>query len=179
MNGGWLVVGVGNRDRGDDAVGPHVCDRLRALDGGPEFRSSVCEGSVVDLLLHWDDDDRVVIVDAIAPGDEPGRIVALDITHDVTQDATQVMAQAPSAVSTHEVDVSVAIELARALGRMPAQLLLIGVEAEQLAWGAPLSARVAAAADEVVGLLVELIGDGDRAHRLWRPAPSDGIMKAW
>jgi hypothetical protein len=62
---------------------------------------------------------------------------------------------------------------------MPAQLLLIGVEAEQLAWGAPLSARVAAAADEVVGLLVELIGDGDRAHRLWRPAPSDGIMKAW
>ena len=179
MNGGWLVVGVGNRDRGDDAVGPHVCDRLRALDSGPEFRSSVCEGSVVDLLLHWDDDDRVVIVDAIAPGDEPGRIVALDITHDVTQDATQVMAQAPSAVSTHEVDVSVAIELARALGRMPAQLLLIGVEAEQLAWGAPLSARVAAAADEVVGLLVELIGDGDRAHRLWRPAPSDGIMKAW
>ena len=27
-----IVVGVGNRDRGDDAIGPAVCDRVRALD---------------------------------------------------------------------------------------------------------------------------------------------------
>ncbi len=25
-----IVIGVGNRDRGDDAAGPLVCDRLRA-----------------------------------------------------------------------------------------------------------------------------------------------------
>jgi hypothetical protein len=27
-----LVIGVGNRDRGDDAVGPVVCDLVRAAD---------------------------------------------------------------------------------------------------------------------------------------------------
>jgi hydrogenase maturation protease len=60
-------------------------------------------------------------------------------------------------VSTHELDVSVAIELARAIGRMPAQLLLVGVEAAQTEWGTPLSAAVEAAIDAVVDLVRDLI----------------------
>jgi hydrogenase maturation protease len=162
MNGDWLVIGVGNRDRGDDAVGPYVCDRLRARVGGTDVRSVVCEGSIIDLALHWDGDDRVVVVDAIAPGARPGRIVTVDLTGD---DASIGTVPAPPAVSTHEIDVGVAIELARALGRMPARLLLIGIEAEQVMWAAPLSAVVAAAADDVVDRLVALfaVGVGDAA----------------
>ena len=43
-----IVIGVGNRDRGDDAAGPLVCDRLRArpaTDATP--RLFVCEGSIL------------------------------------------------------------------------------------------------------------------------------------
>jgi hydrogenase maturation protease len=157
MNDDWLVIGVGNRDRGDDAVGPHVCDRLRTRVGGTRLRTVVCEGSIIDLALHWDGHDRVVVVDAIAPGNRPGRIVSVDRTGD---DASTGATPAPAAVSTHEIDVWVAIEVARALGRMPAQLLLIGIEAEQVVWAAPLSAAVAAAADDVVDRLVALLAVG-------------------
>jgi hydrogenase maturation protease len=143
-----IVIGVGNRDRGDDAAGPIVCDRLRARSGDTaSLRMFVCEGSILDLALHWDHDDHVVIVDAMQPGDEPGRIV--------TVDATVEPLPMPGAVSTHEIDVSAAIELARAIGRMPARLLLIGIEAAQTEWCTPPSAAVEAAIDAVVNLVID------------------------
>jgi hydrogenase maturation protease len=147
-----IVIGIGNRDRGDDAVGPIVCDRLHARHpADPDRQVVVCEGSILDLALHWDHDDHVVIVDAVQPGDEPGRIVTIDATVDPLP--------TPGAVSTHEIDVSVAIELARAIGRMPARLLIVGVEAAQTEWGAPPSHAVEAAIDSVVELVVELVDE--------------------
>ena len=144
-----IVIGVGNRDRGDDAAGPLVCDRLKARPGATAaIRTFVCEGSILDLALHWDHDDQVIIVDAMQPGTEPGRVVTIDATVDPLP--------TPGAVSTHEIDVAVAVELARAIGRMPARLLLIGIEAGQADWGTPPSAPVDAAIDSVVALVEEL-----------------------
>jgi hydrogenase maturation protease len=141
-----IVIGVGNRDRGDDAAGPMVCDRLGArLGTTAAVRTFVCEGSILDLALHWEHDDHVIIVDAMQPGSEPGRIVTID--------ATTCPLPTPSALSTHEVDVSVAVELARAIGRMPSQLTLIGIEAAQTDWAALPSAPVDAAIDAVVALI--------------------------
>jgi hydrogenase maturation protease len=158
-----IVIGVGNRDRGDDAVGPIVCDRLRAQLGvSTAIRTFTCEGSILDLALHWDHDDRVIIVDAMQPGPTPGRIV--------TFDATTEPLPTPGAVSTHELDVSVAIELARAIGRMPAQLLLVGVEAAQTEWGTPPSAAVEAVLDAVVDLVDEFI-----AGRIARGQPAANV----
>ena len=138
-----IVIGVGNRDRGDDAVGPIVCDRLRARQGSDAaLRVVACEGSILDLGLRWEPDDQVIIVDAMQPGTAPGRVV--------TVDATVEPLPTPGAVSTHEIDVSVAIELARAIGRMPAQLLVVGVEAAQTEWGTPPSPLVDAAIDSIV-----------------------------
>jgi hydrogenase maturation protease len=151
-----IVIGVGNRDRGDDAAGPVVCDQLRArLGSTTAIRTFVCEGSILDLALHWQHDDHVIIVDAMQPGTEPGRIVMLDATTDALP--------TPGAVSTHEIDVSIAIELARAIGRMPAQLLLIGIEAGQTDWAARPSAPVDAAIDAVVDLIVGQILRGQPA----------------
>ena len=66
--------------------------------------------SILDLGLHWQPDDHVVIVDAMAPGTAPGRVVTFDATFEPLT--------TPGAVSTHEIDVSVAVELARAIGRI-------------------------------------------------------------
>jgi hydrogenase maturation protease len=146
-----IVIGIGNRDRGDDAAGPLVCDRLRGqLGPNAAVRTFVCEGSILDLALHWEHDDHVIIVDAMQPDAEPGRIV--------TWDATVEPMATPGAVSTHEIDVSVAVELARAIGRMPAQLFVIGIEAVQTEWAslpsAPVDSAIDAVVDVVIGQLV-------------------------
>jgi hypothetical protein len=49
----------------------------------------------------------------------------------------------------------VAIELARAIGRMPGRLLLIGIEVAQTDWAAAPSMPVDSAVDAVVDLVIE------------------------
>lgn len=135
-----LVVGVGNRDRGDDAAGPAVCDVLRAA-GTAGVDTVVLEGSVVDLPMYWGPDDEVVIVDAAAPGGEPGRITDVDALAD--------RLIAPGAVSTHSVDVGAAVELARAMGRLPASLTIIGIEGASFRFGDDLGPQVRRAVGRV------------------------------
>lgn len=134
-----LVVGVGNRDRGDDAAGPVVCDLLRAIG---TVETVVLEGSVVDLPMYWGPDDDVVIVDAAAPGTEPGRITEVDALTD--------RLVAPGALSTHSVDVGAAVELARAMGRMPAALTIVGIEGASFEFGDDLVPEVRRAVEQVV-----------------------------
>ena len=136
-----LVIGVGNRDRGDDAVGPVVCD-LVAAAGLPGVDTRVFEGSVLDLPMHWDPDDRVVIVDAAAPTGHPGRVTDVDaVAHHLV---------APSTASTHTVDVGAAVELARVLGRMPAGLSIVGIEGASFGFGDELDPAVLGAARRIV-----------------------------
>ena len=136
-----VVIGVGNRDRGDDAVGPIVCDRISELDL-PGVEVIVFEGSVLDLPIHWSATDRVVIVDAAEPAGEPGRVT--------TVDGLTSRLVAPGALSTHTIDVGAAIELARALDRLPAELSIIGIEGEEFEFGAWLTPAVEHAADAVL-----------------------------
>lgn len=138
-----VVIGVGNRDRGDDAVGPIVCDLIGQDANG--VRTVVVEGNVLDLPLHWEPDDRVVIVDATPPAGRPGHLTVID--------ALDARLSGPAPVSTHAIDVGAAIELARALGRMPAELTIIGIEAASDEHGAELSDDVARAARCVAGRL--------------------------
>ena len=142
--GRLLVIGVGNRDRGDDAVGPIVCDRIAQLRL-PDVDTIVFEGSVLDLPIHWSTSDRVVLVDAAAPADEPGRVA---LTNALADRLTS-----PSAVSTHTIDVGAAIEVARALDRMPAELTIIGIEGVTFEFGAPLTPAVERSAHAVVAEL--------------------------
>lgn len=140
-----LVIGVGNRDRGDDAVGPIVCDLVAAADC-PGVDTMVFEGSVVDLAIRWTPDDRVVVVDAAAPAGAPGRITEVD--------AIAERLLPPSALSTHSVDVGAAVELARAMDRLPDQLTIIGVEGSTFEFGDDLTPPVRRSAELVATRLV-------------------------
>ena len=139
-----LVIGVGNRDRGDDAVGPIVCDLVEQL-GIPDIDTLVFEGSVLDLPIHWSTDDRVVLVDAAEPAGQPGRISTVDGV------ATRLVA--PGSVSTHSIDVAAAIELARVLGRLPSELSMIGIEGAEFEFGTSLTPLVQQSAERVVAAI--------------------------
>ena len=51
--------------------------------------------------------------------------------------------------SSHGLGLAEAVELGKALGRLPGRLVIFAVEAATLEQGAAISPRVAAAADEV------------------------------
>jgi len=127
-----VVIGLGNDDRGDDAVGLEVARRV----GGHAH-----VGDLADLALAWGPGDRVVIVDAVeaaAPSGTVGRLRPEDVAG----------GRAPT--STHGLGLPAALALARALGRVPASVEVVGIVGRAFGVGAPMSAAVADARDRVV-----------------------------
>ena len=148
-----LVIGVGNADRGDDAVGLLVARAVagRRLPGVVVVEAG---GDALGLLDIWHGAAGVVLIDAAAPAGRPGRIHRLDAT-------SQALPRAVRLGSSHAFGLAEAVELARGLARLPPRLVVYAIEAEDCGIGAPLSAAVSAAATRVVARVVsELIGQG-------------------
>ena len=126
-----LVIGIGNAYRGDDAAGLAVADRIRvAAPPGVEVLRH--EGEPVALIDTWDRARVVYLVDAVSSGGEPGSIYRFDAT------ARPLGAQF-SCRGTHAFGVAETIELSRALGRLPLQLIGYGIEGRSFGPGTGLS----------------------------------------
>ena len=139
------VVGVGNEMRGDDAVGLAV---VRALSGTvPEGVAVIeCEGEPVSLLSAWEGHARAIVVDATQSDAEPGtirRIIAAD----------GPLPPALAGSSTHLLGLADAVELARALKRLPAATIVYGIEGASFNTGVGISEPVAAAAEKVAAAI--------------------------
>jgi hydrogenase maturation protease len=151
-----VVVGVGNAYRGDDAVGLAVAERVRER-APTDVRVVDCEQEPSRLLDAWGGADVALVVDACASGEPPGTIHRFDVS----------AAALPARVfrsSTHAFGVGDAVELARALDRLPRRVVVYGVEGAEFSAGASLSDEVAPAVERVANqVLRELQGDDRHA----------------
>ena len=140
-----LVIGVGNYDRGDDAVGLAVAERVRAA-GLPGVGVVMLDGDQLALLDAWADAGEVYVVDAVCSGSPPGTVFRFD--------AQRPLPARFSHRGSHTFSLADVVELGRALGTLPAQLTGYGIEGAQFDVGAPLSAETGEAAQDVADLLV-------------------------
>jgi hydrogenase maturation protease len=138
------VICVGNRWRGDDGVGSAVAARLRAQGVDVDELA----GEPAGLIDAWAGAECVIVVDAVSSGAEPGLVHRVDAT------AGPLPVEVFGA-STHLLGLGEAVELARALGRLPERLVVLGVEGKSFAAGEELSPEVAAAVGDVVEAVQE------------------------
>jgi hydrogenase maturation protease len=138
---GLLVIGIGNPDCGDDAIGPMVA-RLLAGQVGPEAAVVERSGDMLGLIEDWAGRDGVVLIDAAAPVTAPGSIHRIDLLR-------ESLPAGLALASTHAFGVADAVEVARALGQLPASLIVYAVEGGRFDPGAPPSAVVITAAETV------------------------------
>jgi hydrogenase maturation protease len=133
-----LILGCGNRQRGDDAAGILVAERLRTLG----IAAEVCAGEPSELMEAWSSADDVMVIDAVVAGAPVGSVHVWDGRHP-PQFATAKR-------STHGFGVAEAIELGRALDRLPARLRVYGIEGKNFEVGRAVSPEVQRAVEEVV-----------------------------
>ena len=143
-----LVVGVGNAWRGDDAAGLEVARRVRAL-GGPRVHE--LEGDASALIEVWARLRHVAVVDAALSGAPAGTVHRFSAAHGP-------LPAVALRSSTHAFGVADAIELARALDRLPAWLDVYAIEGADFGLGAGLSPPVARAAEALAERLRGLAG---------------------
>jgi hydrogenase maturation protease len=138
------ILGVGNAWRHDDAAGLVVARRLREVLRGVDVVE--CEGEPVQLMDSWQAADAVWVVDAVTSGAEPGTVHRLEA---VERELPWRLFRG----STHAFGLAEAVELARALGRLPGRLVVFGIEGASFAAGEGLSFEV----EEAVGRVVESV----------------------
>ena len=155
-----LVIGLGNPDRGDDAVGAMIARSLAGrLPEGTTVRERA--GDMLSLIDDWSAFDAVICVDAAAPAGNPGRIHRLDAAVDALEPDFAF-------ASSHAYGLAEAVALARQLGLAPRDLIVYAVEGMSFDAGAPLTAPVAAAlqptADRVVEEAKRLVRRAEAVH---------------
>lgn len=135
-----VVIGVGNSYRRDDGVGPAVAERIDRL-GLPGVRVVVTDGEPSRLLDAWTGTDVAVVVDAaVLREPTPGRIHRLPVGS---------LPGTTTTSSSHGLGIPEAVELARALDRLPGRLVFYTVEVADTGYGTGLSTAVAASVPSV------------------------------
>jgi hydrogenase maturation protease len=158
-----LVMGVGNVLLTDEGVGIRVLEELRARYSFPDGVELV-DGGVLGLSLTGVlmEAERVIIVDAVRGGDEPGTVYRFP------WEAKPAHIQYKD--SLHQID------LMEAMGSIPLvadppEIVVLGVEYENIFdWGTELTPKVAAAVEPLIELVLEeLEKAGARAEPKPRP----------
>jgi len=138
-----LIAGVGNPLRGDDAAGLVAAERLRALC--PQARVLECRGDAAMLLDAFAGADSVLLIDAARSGATPGTVRRIDATHEpLPADLRNC--------STHGFGAAEAVETARALGSLPARVIVYAIEGRAFELGAEVSDDARRGIDEAVRL---------------------------
>ena len=118
-----LVLGIGNLLCSDDGVGLHIIEKLREENMGMDLKEASSGLDILDAVKGY---DRVILVDAIRSGGEPGTIYELS-PEDFKERGTL------HSFSTHiNMDFLEMLELGKKLfpGKMPGDIVIIAIEAK-------------------------------------------------
>ncbi len=142
-----VVVCIGNAYRHDDGAGLAVAERLQGRVP-PDVVVLTSEQEPSRLIDLWEGAASAVVVDAASSGAEPGSVHRFDA-------AAEPIPAGVYRSSTHAFGVGDAVELARALGRLPDRVVVLGIEGAEFSAGEGLSAPVEAAVDRTVELVLD------------------------
>lgn len=151
-----LIVGIGNRYRGDDAFGCIVAGEL-AGQLPPQVTCIEHDGEPAGLMECWQGAETVLLIDAVSSGAAAGQVFRFDL-------ARQALPEKFNLYSTHAFGVPQAVELARALGKLPRDIRFIGVEGETFNAGEELSPALSRAKDAVIAEILNSLKSQERVH---------------
>ena len=143
------VIGIGNLLRADDGVGVHVVDRLRRER--PDIESVDLSTANLEILDYVRNRARVVIVDAMRSGAEPGTVRRMGLEE----------LRGAGFRDSHGLDLGGLIRLGWVLypDEMPGRLVIIGVEAGDVdSFTCELTEKVERAVPGVIAAIVEELG---------------------
>jgi len=144
-----FVVGVGNILLKDEGIGVHVIREMEKLDLPKNVR--VIDGGTAGFDLGYliEGADRLILIDAIDAGCEPGVIFKFR-PDDIKAKPKRYF------TSAHEVGLLEALEMAKCMGKCP-QTVIFGIQPKEIDLGMELSTELKAKIPEIIRLILEEI----------------------
>lgn len=156
-----LVLGLGNPLMGDDGAGLLLLDALRRAFPADERVIFEDGGTLGMTLLPLIEDARaVLLLDATHTGEAPGSIVV--------RRQEELPGFFSHILSPHQIGLREVLGAAQLCGTLPEQLVLVGIEADRVAFGQEPGEAVRKALPAAVqtarGLLAEMLGTLERSE---------------
>ena len=147
VSGGIVVLGVGNLLLSDEGIGVHVANRLLEMDLPAAVK--VIEGGTdgFRLMNVVTGADRVIVIDAVKGGGEPGSIYRFDIEDAPSSPETYK-------TSVHQIGILEVFHFSEFLGKPP-EATIIGVEPKSMEMSMELSPEIEAKVPRVIQLVLE------------------------
>jgi hydrogenase maturation protease len=145
-----LVLGIGNLIMSDDSVGVRLVQRLQERYRFPEGVSLHDGGTLgPELLPLLEGVEKLLVVDAVETGNSPGTVVRL-----AGEDIPLVMG---AKLSPHQLGLTDLLAIATLRGVVPQEIVVWGIQPENLGLGLELSPAVASRITALeIGILQEL-----------------------
>ncbi len=130
-----VVLGAGNELYKDEGVGVHVARILQTKLSPPKDDVEVIDGGTSPDIWHLiDGANKLVIVDAVRGGCEPGTIYRFT--------PQQIVAEKGVSTSLHQMGILENLSLMEFVGSKPQETVIIGVEPAELEPGLELSTKL-------------------------------------
>ena len=145
-----MVIGLGNPLMSDDGLGLVALERLREQWELPPEVELVDGGTWgLSLLPVIEDAGRVLFLDAVDTGTTPGTAMMVDRARIPRYLATKI--------SPHQVDLRDALAVAELRGRLPDQIVVLGLQPERVELRNGLSQTLIEGLDGLVEAAVHLL----------------------
>jgi hydrogenase maturation protease len=151
--GRYVVLGLGNRIQGDEALGALVVEALERPDGpltalpDPGAVEAIDGGTVgLALLPLIEGLDGLVVVDLIDGGREPGTLQDLDGTLLLRRDIV---------MGVHDLGATELLATLQLMGSMPRRVRVVGIQPMRVSLGTELTPEVQAAVPALVEAVID------------------------
>jgi hydrogenase maturation protease len=142
-----IVVGLGNTIRSDDGAGVHALKRLQLHSCLPDGVMLIDGGTQgIELLTYIYDSSRLLFLDTVDVGEEPGMLVRL---------SGDELNRLRCGASVHQLGLADLLATLPLVSHNPGEIVLLGVQPACMDWGTELSAPVQAAIDSLVDAAIE------------------------
>jgi hydrogenase maturation protease len=154
----FCIIGVGNRWREDDCVGLLIVDKLKAMISREIIDIFYIEEQLFEVQSCFAGYTKIVIIDALPPGSEPGKMKILQVNGSgiILQQRTLQLIR--NAYSLHDLDLLWQIQFAFVNGFI-GELMLIGIEARTIGYGESLSPQLKKALPALISKVEQRIFD--------------------
>ena len=138
-----VIIGVGNILLRDEGVGVHVAQELQKRAWPSDIQ--VLDGGLagIGLLDFFAEASKVLLIDAADMNRSPGTLVRFT-PEEVRSRAGDLR------FSSHDVGLMEVLDLAKALGHGPADIVILGIQPKEISWGMDLTPEVQAAVSKAV-----------------------------
>jgi hydrogenase maturation protease len=153
---GTTVIGAGNPIVGDDGIGIAALDLVRRnwrLDDQVELVDGGTWG--MNLLPLIESTDRLLILDAVRAGGQPGGVVRLE-----REDLPRFLSLK---LSPHQIDLREVLALAELRDTLPRDILVLGIQPERIEMGIGLSDAAQASLETLVQLAIQQLREWGHA----------------